>query len=90
HTLITRGNLNTDLGVPMMLLELRKENQYAVMVLGANHQGEIYYTSKLVQPLVAGIVNIETAHSGEFGGRDGICRGKSEIYRYVLPQGVAI
>lgn len=34
-------------GVPMMLLELRKEHQYAVMELGANHQGEIDYTSKL-------------------------------------------
>lgn len=40
-TLITRGNLNNDLGVPMMLLELRKEHQYAVMELGASHQGEI-------------------------------------------------
>ena len=58
-TLITRGNLNNDLGVPMMLLELRKEHQYAVMELGANHQGEIDYTSKLVQPHVAGILNIE-------------------------------
>lgn len=89
-TLITRGNLNNDLGVPMMLLELRKEHQYAVMELGANHQGEIDYTSKLVQPHVAGILNIGTAHLGEFGGRDGICRAKSEIYRHILPQGVAI
>lgn len=68
-TLITRGNLNNDLGVPMMLLELRKEHQYAVMELGASHQGEIDYTSKLVQPHVAGILNIGTAHLGEFGGR---------------------
>lgn len=63
-TLITRGNLNNDLGVPMMLLELRKEHQYAVMELGANHQGEIDYTSKLVQPHVVGILNIGTAHLG--------------------------
>jgi len=89
-TLITRGNLNNDLGVPMMLLELRKEHQYAVMELGASHQGEIDYTSKLVQPHVAGILNIGTAHLGEFGGREGICRAKSEIYRHILPNGVAI
>ena len=44
-TLITRGNLNNDLGVPMMLLELRPEHQYAVMELGASHQGEIDYPS---------------------------------------------
>lgn len=89
-TLITRGNLNNDLGVPMMLLELRQDHQFAVMELGASHQGEIDYTSNLVQPHVAGILNIGTAHLGEFGGREGICRAKSEIYAHILPQGTAI
>lgn len=89
-TLITRGNLNNDLGVPMMLLELRPEHQYAVMELGASHQGEIDYTSKLVQPHVAGIINIGTAHLGEFGGRDGICLAKSEIYANVISEGTSI
>ena len=82
-TLITRGNLNNDLGVPVMLLELRSEHQYAVMELGASHQGEIEYTSNMVQPHVAGIINIGTAHLGEFGGRDGICTAKSEIYAHI-------
>ncbi len=89
-TLITRGNLNNDLGVPMMLLELRPEHQYAVMELGASHQGEIDYTSNLVQPHVAGILNIGTAHLGEFGGRDGICRAKSEIYTHIAKSGTSI
>ena len=89
-TLITRGNLNNDLGVPMMLLELRPEHQYAVMELGASHQGEIDYTSNLVQPHVAGILNIGTAHLGEFGGRDGICRAKSEIYAHIAQTGTSI
>lgn len=89
-TLITRGNLNNDLGVPMMLLELRAEHQYAVMELGASHQGEIDYTSNLVQPHVAGIINIGTAHLGEFGGREGICRAKSEIYAHIAPSGTSI
>ena len=89
-TLITRGNLNNDLGVPVMLLELRAEHQYAVMELGASHQGEIDYTSNLVQPHVAGIINIGTAHLGEFGGRDGICRAKSEIYAHIVQTGTSI
>ena len=38
----------------------------------------------LVQPHVAGILNIGTAHLGEFGGREGICRAKSEIYAHIL------
>jgi UDP-N-acetylmuramoyl-tripeptide--D-alanyl-D-alanine ligase len=90
ETLVTRGNLNNDLGVPMMLLELRSDHRFAVMELGASHQGEIDYTSNLVQPDVAGIINIGTAHLGEFGGRQAICTAKSEIYPHIKPEGIAI
>ena len=89
-TLMTRGNLNNDLGVPMMLLELTAKHQYAVMELGANHIGEIAYTTALVQPQVAGILNIGTAHVGEFGGRDGIARAKSEIFLGLPQHGIAV
>lgn len=89
ETLVTRGNLNNDLGVPIMLLELRQDHKYAVFELGANHQGEIDYTAGLVKPDAAGVINIGTAHMGEFGGREGICRAKSEIYAHIK-QGVAI
>lgn len=90
ETLVTRGNLNNDLGVPIMLLELRLDHRFAVMELGASHQGEIDYTSNLVQPDVAGIINIGTAHLGEFGGRQGICTAKSEIYPHIQQNGTAI
>lgn len=89
-TLMTRGNLNNDLGVPMMLLELNATHQYAVMELGANHVGEIAYTTAMVQPQVAGVLNIGTAHVGEFGGRDGIARAKSEIFSGLSAEGVAV
>ena len=79
-TLITRGNLNNDLGVPMMLLELSEHHRYAIMELGANHIGEIAYTTEIVRPDVACILNIGTAHLGEFGSREGICQTKAEIY----------
>lgn len=89
-TLVTRGNLNNDLGVPMMLLELQPEHRYAVMELGANHIGEIDYTSNMVQPHVAGILNIGTAHMGEFGGRIGIAQAKSEIFAHLKDGSVAV
>jgi UDP-N-acetylmuramoyl-tripeptide--D-alanyl-D-alanine ligase len=90
ETLLTRGNLNNDLGVPMMLLELRQDHRYAVIELGASHRGEIDYTASLVQPDVAGILNIGSAHLGEFGGRQGIFEAKSEIYAHLHPQGQAL
>ncbi|OOS23119.1 UDP-N-acetylmuramoyl-tripeptide--D-alanyl-D-alanine ligase [Moraxella pluranimalium] len=89
-TLMTRGNLNNDLGVPMMLLELSDEHRFAVMELGANHLGEIAYTANLVRPDVAVVLNIGTAHLGEFGGRANIARAKSEIYSALQADGVAV
>ncbi len=90
QVLVTRGNLNNDLGVPMMLLELNPQHRYAVMELGANHVGEIAYTTAMVQPRVAGVLNIGTAHVGEFGGREGIARAKSEIFQGLPTDGIAI
>lgn len=89
-TLITRGNLNNDLGVPMMLLELCDEHQFAVMELGANHVGEIAYTTQLVKPDVACVLNIGTAHLGEFGGRDNIAKTKAEIFHGLKQHGIAV
>ncbi|PNK60604.1 UDP-N-acetylmuramoyl-tripeptide--D-alanyl-D-alanine ligase [Psychrobacter sp. FDAARGOS_221] len=89
-TLITRGNLNNDFGVPMMLLELENQHQYAVLELGANHVGEIEYTAAMVKPDVACILNIGTAHLGEFGGRDNIAKTKAEIYQSLTQAGTAV
>ncbi|MBC7750757.1 MAG: UDP-N-acetylmuramoyl-tripeptide--D-alanyl-D-alanine ligase [Candidatus Saccharibacteria bacterium] len=90
EVLVTRGNLNNDLGVPMMLLELTPQHRFAVMELGANHIGEIAYTTAMVKPKVAGVLNIGTAHVGEFGGREGIARAKSEIFQGLAADGIAI
>lgn len=89
-TLMTHGNLNNDLGVPMMLLRLSDEHRFAVMELGANHLGEIAYTASMVRPDVACVLNIGTAHLGEFGGRENIARAKSEIYTALSQDGVAV
>ncbi|WP_019519337.1 UDP-N-acetylmuramoyl-tripeptide--D-alanyl-D-alanine ligase [Faucicola boevrei] len=89
-TLITRGNLNNDLGVPMMLLELTDEHKFAIMELGANHVGEIAYTTRLVSPDVACVLNIGTAHLGEFGGRENIAKTKAEIFEGLQDQGISV
>ena len=89
-TLVTRGNLNNDFGVPMMLLELEQQHRYAVLELGANHVGEIAYTTAMVKPDVACILNIGTAHLGEFGGRDNIAKTKAEIYQSLTESSTAV
>ncbi|MBY6187802.1 UDP-N-acetylmuramoyl-tripeptide--D-alanyl-D-alanine ligase [Marinobacter hydrocarbonoclasticus] len=89
-TLATRGNLNNTIGVPLTLLELQPEHQYAILELGANHAGEIRYTSSLVQPQAALVNNIRGAHLEGFGGIEGVARAKSEIYEHLGDEGVAI
>jgi len=89
-TLATQGNLNNDIGVPLTLLRLREEHQFGVFELGANHVGEIAYTSNLVAPHAAVIVNVGTAHLEGFGSREGIAKAKSEIYQGLVANGVAI
>jgi UDP-N-acetylmuramoyl-tripeptide--D-alanyl-D-alanine ligase len=79
-TLKTYGNLNNHLGVPMTLLKLEPNHQYAVIEMGANHLGEIAQLRKLVCPDVAIVTNTGDAHIGEFGSRENLIKAKGEIY----------
>lgn len=88
--LSTRGNLNNDIGVPMMLLELRAQHQFAVIEMGANHVGEINYLTSLAKPDVAVVNNVGPAHLEGFGSLENTSRGKAEIYNGLEKGGVAI
>jgi UDP-N-acetylmuramoyl-tripeptide--D-alanyl-D-alanine ligase len=79
--LATKGNFNNDLGVPMTLLRLEQHHEFAVIEMGANHLGEIAYTTNLVKPDVATIVNATAAHLEGFGSLLGVARAKSEIFK---------
>ncbi|WP_416413141.1 UDP-N-acetylmuramoyl-tripeptide--D-alanyl-D-alanine ligase [Pantoea sp. App145] len=90
ETLYTAGNLNNDFGVPMTLLRLTKEHDYAVIELGANHQGEIAYTTDLVRPETALVNNLAAAHLEGFGSLAGVAKAKGEIFAGLPPHGTAI
>ncbi len=90
NTLYTAGNLNNDIGVPMTLLRLTKEHQYAVIELGANHQGEIAWTVSLTRPEAALVNNLAAAHLEGFGSLAGVAKAKGEIYTGLPANGIAI
>ena len=90
NVLATKGNLNNDIGMPMTLLKLRKENAYAVIEMGMSHEGEIRNLTNIAQPSVALINNAGTAHIGEVGSREAIARAKGEIFEGLSDDGIAI
>ena len=90
NTLFTRGNLNNDIGVPLTLLRLEAEHQYAVIEMGANHLGEIAYTSRYAMADVSVITNVGPAHIEGFGSLQGVARAKGEIIQTLPAHGVAV
>jgi UDP-N-acetylmuramoyl-tripeptide--D-alanyl-D-alanine ligase len=87
--LATRGNLNNEIGVPLTLSRLRDE-QFAVIEMGANHRGEIDYLSGLVRPDIAVLNNAGRAHLEGFGSIEGVARAKAEIINGLAADGVFV
>lgn len=90
QVLFTAGNFNNDIGVPLTLLRSTAADDYAVIELGANHVGEIQYTTALVNPDVALVNNVAEAHLEGFGSLDGVKQAKGEIYRGLADSQTAI
>jgi UDP-N-acetylmuramoyl-tripeptide--D-alanyl-D-alanine ligase len=90
QVLFTQGNFNNDIGVPLTLLRLNQQHQYAVIEMGANHRGEIAYTSHYAKPDVSVITNVGPAHIEGFGSIEGVANAKAEIIQSLTDAGVAI
>ncbi|GLT18530.1 UDP-N-acetylmuramoyl-tripeptide--D-alanyl-D-alanine ligase [Vibrio zhanjiangensis] len=90
RVLYTSGNFNNDIGVPLTLLRSQPEDDFAVIELGANHIGEIAYTTQLVRPDVALVNNVAAAHLEGFGSLEGVKKAKGEIYQGLKSGSVAI
>ncbi len=88
--LATQGNLNNNIGLPLTLLQLENDEQFAVIEMGANHSGEIAYLTDITRPDVALITNAGAAHLEGFGSIKGVAYAKAEIYSGIAPEGCAI
>lgn len=88
--LVTQGNLNNHIGVPLTLMRLNAMHRTAVIEMGANHQGEIAALSAIAEPTVGIVTNAGEAHLEGFGGLDGVAKGKGELFRALPPSGTAV
>jgi len=76
----TQGNLNNHIGVPLTILSVQKDAQFAVIEMGANHQLEIAGYCAYTLPTHGLITNAGKAHLEGFGGPEGVKKGKGELY----------
>lgn len=83
-TTATIGNLNNHIGVPITLLSIAENTEIGIVEMGANHQKEIELLASIAEPNLGYITNFGKAHLEGFGGVEGVIKGKTELYHYLL------
>lgn len=84
RTSATKGNLNNHIGVPLTLLKMDHSIDFGIVELGANHLEEIKELCKIAEPNYGYITNFGKAHLEGFGSIQGVIKGKSELYDYLI------
>lgn len=79
----TQGNLNNHIGVPLTILQIKKEHEIAVVEMGANHVGEIKFLCEIAKPSYGLITNLGHAHIEGFGSFANVVKTKGELYNFI-------
>jgi UDP-N-acetylmuramoyl-tripeptide--D-alanyl-D-alanine ligase len=89
-TVATAGNNNNEIGVPLTVLRADPGTAYLVLEMGARGIGHIAYLCEIAPPAVSAVLNVGTAHIGEFGSREAIALAKGEIVEALPADGTAV
>ncbi|MER7199129.1 UDP-N-acetylmuramoyl-tripeptide--D-alanyl-D-alanine ligase [Streptomyces sp. CB01635] len=89
-TVFTPGSFNNEIGLPLTALSATDDTRYLVLEMGARGKGHIRYLTGLTPPRVGVVLNVGTAHIGEFGGREQIAEAKGELVESLPADGTAI
>lgn len=87
---VTHGNLNNEIGVPLTLMRLTSADQYAIVEMGMNQAGEIGRLSAVAKPTVALVNNAAAAHLEGLGTVEAVAHAKGEIFSGLAADGVAV
>ena len=90
NVLKTEGNFNNEIGLPLTVFNIREEHEIAVLEMGISHFGEMTRLAKIARPDICVITNIGVAHIESLGSRDGILKAKTEMFKYMNPEGTII
>ncbi|MET7361490.1 UDP-N-acetylmuramoyl-tripeptide--D-alanyl-D-alanine ligase [Streptomyces sp. NPDC005562] len=89
-TVFTPGSLNNEIGLPLTALSATDETRFLVLEMGARGIGHIRYLTELTPPKIGLVLNVGTAHIGEFGGREQIAIAKGELVESLPADGAAV
>jgi UDP-N-acetylmuramoyl-tripeptide--D-alanyl-D-alanine ligase len=84
------GSFNNELGHPWTVLRATTDTDYLILEMSARHQGNIAALARIAPPSIAVVLNVGTAHLGEFGSREAIAATKAELPQAVPASGVVI
>jgi UDP-N-acetylmuramoyl-tripeptide--D-alanyl-D-alanine ligase len=88
--LVTPGNFNNDIGLPLTLLKLDSSHRAAIIEMGMNHPGEIAYLARIARPTVAVVTNAQRAHLAGMGSLESIAAEKGSIFEGLDAAGTAV
>lgn len=89
-TVATHGSFNNELGMPLTSLRVEADTRFLVLEMGARGRGHLTELTDLVAPDVSVVLNVGTAHLGEFGSREAIAEAKGELVTALRTDGVAV
>ena len=90
RTHVNAGNFNNEIGLPLSLLALPADADYAVLEMGAGKPGDIAYLSAIARPEIGLVNNIAAAHLERMATLEGIAETKGALYAALPPHGVAV
>ncbi|WP_327676365.1 UDP-N-acetylmuramoyl-tripeptide--D-alanyl-D-alanine ligase [Kitasatospora sp. NBC_00458] len=89
-TVYPPGSLNNEIGHPMTALRVEDATRHLVLEMGARHKGDIEYLTSITPPRIGVVLNVGTAHVGEFGSQEAIAEAKGELVEALPADGVAV
>ena len=84
------GSYNSEVGVPLTVCRVTEDTRFLVVEMGARGIGHVAYLARMAPPRVGVVLNVGTAHVGEFGSREAIATAKSELVAALPTEGLAV
>lgn len=86
----TIGNFNNEIGLPLTIFQIKKEDEVSVLEMGISDFGEMHRLAEVANPDVCVITNIAPCHLENLGSRDGVLKAKTEVFSHLRGEGIVI